>query len=165
MCTLAAGLVFGDDSEIIKQERLASVQTISGTGALAIGARFLRNFFRVGEGIHPAICIPDPTWENHVQVFENALLQVTKYRYLINGCQHDIDGMIADIRKLPEGSIVLLHAWYAYYGCHDNSAHNPTGVDPTPSSWNIIRDVMIEKRHLAFFDCAYQGFASGDLEK
>lgn len=44
-------------------------------------------------------------------------------------------------------------------------AHNPTGVDPTPEQWNVIADKMLEKKHYAFFDCAYQGFASGDLEK
>ncbi len=44
-------------------------------------------------------------------------------------------------------------------------AHNPTGVDPTPDQWKQIADVMVEKGHVTFFDSAYQGFASGDVDK
>ena len=29
----------------------------------------------------------------------------------------------------------------------------------------MIAQVILEKKHYAFFDCAYQGFASGDLDK
>merc|ERR1712072_290188 len=53
------------------------------------------------------------------------------------------------------GSVVLLHA----------CAHNPTGVDPTPAQWSGIADVCQAKGHLPFFDCAYQGYATGDLAK
>ena len=62
--------------------------------------------------------------------------------------------MLGDVQSMPEPSIVLLHA----------CAHNPTGVDPTQEQWGQIADVMLEKGHFAFFDCAYQGFASGDLD-
>ena len=44
-------------------------------------------------------------------------------------------------------------------------AHNPTGVDPTPKQWEEILDIVKTKNHFAAFDSAYQGFASGDLEK
>ena len=67
----------------------------------------------------------------------------------------DLDGMLAAIEKAPEGSIVLLHA----------CAHNPTGVDPTPDQWKQIADAVQKRRHFPFFDCAYQGFASGDLAR
>ena len=50
--------------------------------------------------------------------------------------------------------MILLHA----------CAHNPTGVDPTREEWKELAEVIISKHHYAFFDCAYQGFASGDLE-
>ncbi len=43
--------------------------------------------------------------------------------------------------------------------------HNPTGVDPTPEQWRGILRVVQQKRLLPFFDSAYQGFASGDLER
>lgn len=60
--------------------------------------------------------------------------------------------MVEDIKAMPEGSIVLLHA----------CAHNPTGVDPTPEQWKELSEVVKSKKHFAFFDMAYQGFASGD---
>eukprot|EP00955_Chlamydomonas_euryale_P082013 363662-Chlamydomonas_euryale.AAC.13 len=62
---------------------------------------------------------------------------------------------MADIESAPDGSIILLH------GC----AHNPTGIDPTPEQWQQIADLCIKKSHTPFFDVAYQGFATGDLEK
>lgn len=65
------------------------------------------------------------------------------------------EGMLEDIKNAPKGSIILLHA----------CAHNPTGCDPTPEQWNEIYQAILEKEHVAFFDSAYQGFASGDSEK
>lgn len=67
----------------------------------------------------------------------------------------DFEGMLQTMRNAPEGSIFVLHA----------CAHNPTGVDPTQEQWKDIAVVMREKGHFPFFDCAYQGFASGDLDK
>ena len=63
--------------------------------------------------------------------------------------------MIDVIDKAPEGSIILLHA----------CAHNPTGVDPTQEQWEQIAKTIRSKNHFPFFDCAYQGFASGDLAR
>ncbi|KAJ7559047.1 hypothetical protein O6H91_04G067300 [Diphasiastrum complanatum] len=62
--------------------------------------------------------------------------------------------MVEDIRAAPSGSLILLHA----------CAHNPTGVDPTPEQWEGLRQLIRNKRHLPFFDSAYQGFASGSLD-
>lgn len=67
----------------------------------------------------------------------------------------DFSGFMNSLESAPERSVFLLHA----------CAHNPTGVDPTPEQWEKISDVMLSKHHYAFFDCAYQGFASGDLDK
>ena len=66
----------------------------------------------------------------------------------------DFEGMTSTIKAAPEGSIILLHA----------CAHNPTGVDPTREQWKELAQVIRTKKHFPFFDCAYQGFASGDLE-
>ena len=63
--------------------------------------------------------------------------------------------MLADLEAAPARTIVVLHA----------CAHNPTGVDPSQEQWTRIADVMAAKQLVPFFDCAYQGFASGDLEK
>lgn len=67
----------------------------------------------------------------------------------------DYTGFIGALQSASDRSVFLLHA----------CAHNPTGVDPTEEQWKAIADVMIQKKHYAFFDCAYQGFASGDLDK
>jgi aspartate aminotransferase len=65
----------------------------------------------------------------------------------------DFDGFIGTLQSATPRSVFLLHA----------CAHNPTGVDPTRDQWKQIAEVIIAKNHYAFFDCAYQGFASGDL--
>lgn len=67
----------------------------------------------------------------------------------------DIDGLLEDIRNAPENSVIILHS----------CAHNPTGCDPTQEQWKLIADVMEEKKLFPILDCAYQGFASGDLDR
>lgn len=63
--------------------------------------------------------------------------------------------MIKFLENAVAGSLVLLHV----------CAHNPTGVDPTPAEWKQIAQVMKKNNLIPFFDSAYQGFATGDLEK
>jgi len=64
-------------------------------------------------------------------------------------------GLIGALENAPDRSVFLFHA----------CAHNPTGVDPTREQWKVIAEVIASKKHYSFFDCAYQGFASGDLDK
>jgi aspartate aminotransferase, mitochondrial len=148
--TAAATLAYGANSSALP--RLAITQSISGTGALRIGAAFLSRFFPGAKTIH----IPNPSWANHGAVFSDAGMKVEKYRYYNkNTIGLDFEGMIADIKAAPKGSMFLLHA----------CAHNPTGVDPTPEQWKEISVAVKEQGHYAFFDMAYQGFASGDIDK
>jgi aspartate aminotransferase len=89
-------------------------------------------------------------------VFKDSGLEVEKYRYYNKDTIGlDFEGLIADIKAAPAKSIFLLHA----------CAHNPTGIDPTEAQWREISKVMKEKEHFAFFDMAYQGFASGDTNR
>lgn len=67
----------------------------------------------------------------------------------------DLDGFLEDLNNAPENSVIILHA----------CAHNPTGCDPTHEQWTQIADVIEKRKLFPFFDSAYQGFASGDLEK
>ncbi|KAI0530041.1 aspartate aminotransferase [Xylaria digitata] len=146
----AAVLAYGKDSSAL--DRLAITQSISGTGALRIGAAFLERFYPGDKTIY----IPNPSWANHKAVFNDAGLKVQQYRYYDkNTIGLDFDGMVADIKAAPKGSIFLFHA----------CAHNPTGVDPTQEQWKEISQVVKEQGHYAFFDMAYQGFASGDTDK
>lgn len=148
----ALTLAYGPDSTPLKEDRIVITQTISGTGALRIGGAFLERFFPGAKTIY----IPNPSWANHAAVFKDSGLKVEKYRYYNKDTIGlDFDGMLADIKALPKGSIVLLHA----------CAHNPTGVDPTEEQWLKIAEVVKEGDHFPFFDMAYQGFASGDTDK
>lgn len=97
----------------------------------------------------------NPTWGNHGAVVKDAGLNVKQYKYYDAKTRGlDFNGMIADLSKCPAGSIILLHP----------CAHNPTGVDPTAANWRQIAAVCKEKNLFPFLDCAYQGYASGDLE-
>jgi len=128
------------------------LQTISGTGAVHLGALFLAKFYHVSKTVY----LSNPTWANHNQIFSNVHLGMQQYPYFSTKTKGlDFDGMISTIKSAPESSIILLHA----------CAHNPTGVDPTQEQWKEIAAVMREKSHFPFFDCAYQGFASGNLAK
>ncbi|KAI0466052.1 pyridoxal phosphate-dependent transferase [Xylaria cf. heliscus] len=132
-------------------ERLAITQSISGTGALRIGAAFLARFYPGDKTIY----IPNPSWANHKAVFNDAGLKVQQYSYYDkNTIGLDFTGMLADIKAAPKGSIFLFHA----------CAHNPTGVDPTQEQWREISQAVKDQGHFAFFDMAYQGFASGSTD-
>ncbi|OMP87117.1 Aspartate aminotransferase, cytoplasmic [Diplodia seriata] len=133
---------------------VTSLQTISGTGAVHLGALFLARFYNTKAD--KTVYFSNPTWANHNQIFTNVAFPVKTYPYFSTKTRGlDFDGMLSTIKGAPEGSIILLHA----------CAHNPTGVDPTQEQWKAIAEVIREKNHFPFFDCAYQGFASGDLAK
>lgn len=151
-CKAAAELAYGKNSPALAEGRVAVMQALSGTGALRVGAEFLKRFYNGSNVVY----VPNPTWANHHAIFERAGLEVRKYRYYKpETCGLDFDGMKEDLAGAPENAVVLLHA----------CAHNPTGVDPTPDQWNGILDVVKSRGLLPFFDSAYQGFASGDLDR
>ncbi|XP_055824983.1 aspartate aminotransferase, cytoplasmic [Solanum dulcamara] len=147
---LSAKLIFGADSPSIQENRVTTVQCLSGTGSLRVGAEFLARHYH-----EHTIYIPQPTWGNHPKVFTLAGLSVKYYRYYDPATRGlDFQGLLDDLTAAPAGAIVLLHA----------CAHNPTGVDPTIDQWEKIRQLMRSKGLLPFFDSAYQGFASGNLD-
>jgi aspartate aminotransferase len=128
--------------------RLSAVQALSGTGALRVGFEFINRF--VGEGT--PIYMPAPTWANHIPTAADAGLEVRTYRYYDKDTIGlDFAGLMQDVRDAPDGSFFLLHA----------CAHNPTGVDPSNDQWRELSAAFADKGHFAFFDSAYQGFASG----
>ncbi|EPS65848.1 aspartate aminotransferase, partial [Genlisea aurea] len=147
---LSAKLILGADSPAILENRVTTVQCLSGTGSLRVGAEFLSQHYP-----QKIIYIPQPTWGNHIKVFGVAGLSVKAYRYYDPTTRGlNFQGLLEDLQSAPSGSIVLLHA----------CAHNPTGVDPTPHQWDQIRQLVRSKELFPFFDSAYQGFASGDLD-
>ncbi|KAF8610196.1 aspartate aminotransferase [Ceratobasidium sp. AG-I] len=153
--TAAAKLVLGADSPAIAENRVASVQTISGTGANHLAALFLSRYYEWTDN-KPQVFLSDPTWINHFAIMRNVQINPLTYPYYDpKTIGLDYTGLTGALRDSPVRSVFLLHA----------CAHNPTGVDPTAEQWKEIADLMLEKGHYAFFDSAYQGFASGDLDK
>ena len=139
--------LFGRDSDVIATGRAVTVQAVGGTGALKVGADFLRRFAPGAQ-----VWISDPSWENHRALFEGAGFTVNTYTYF-DATTHGLDfaGMIAALEQIPAGSVVVLHA----------CCHNPTGVDPTPAQWPRIIDLVRARGLVPFLDIAYQGFGDG----
>ncbi|CAM6128708.1 unnamed protein product [Calypogeia fissa] len=150
---LSALLILGEDSPAIAEKRVVTAQALSGTGSLRVGGEFIARHY----GGTKIIYVPNPTWGNHNKIFPLAGLETRSYRYYDPSTRGlDYKGMLEDLRAAPNGAVVLLHA----------CAPNPTGVDPTQEEWEGIRQVVrSEKKLLPFFDSAYQGFASGSLDK
>jgi len=149
---LCRDLIFGECAAV-SENRVSSLQALSGTGALRIVAEFVKT--HLPAEAHEIWC-SDPTWGNHPAIFAKAGLTPKVYPYWNAETKGiNIEGMLECLRtQATEGSMVLLHA----------CAHNPTGVDPTREQWAEIARVMKERRLIPLMDSAYQGYASGDLD-
>lgn len=147
---LARDLILGSDCPATAEGRVVTLQTLSGTGSLRIGAECCKAFLNP-----PCAYVSRPTWGNHNTIFEKAGMQVKSYAYWKESTRGlDLEGMLADLDQAPAGSVIVLHA----------CAHNPTGVDPTPAQWDQIADFLSTRNLTLYFDSAYQGFATGDLD-
>ncbi|MEX8495508.1 aromatic amino acid transaminase [Sphaerotilus sp.] len=143
-------LLFGAGHEAVTSGRTVTLQTLGGSGALKVGADFLRKYFPGS-----AVWISDPTWDNHRAIFEGAGFTVNTYPYYdpaTGGLR--FDAMLETVRGLPARSVVLLHA----------CCHNPTGVDLTAAQWAELMPVLVERDLIPFVDIAYQGFGDGVQE-
>lgn len=140
-------LVFGKESPLLAAGRVATSQTIGGSGALRVGADLLHRLLP-----HATIAISNPSWENHRAVFGAAGFDVVEYAYF-DPATHGVDfaGMLADLDKLQPGTVVLLHA----------CCHNPTGADLTVAQWKQVAELLKERQLFPFIDMAYQGFDKG----
>ncbi|XP_032889960.1 aspartate aminotransferase, cytoplasmic [Amblyraja radiata] len=153
----ACEIILGADSPAISGHRKGGVQCLGGTGALRLGAEFLRAWYNGTNNSATPVYVSAPTWGNHNGVFGTAgFTDIRSYRYWDPAKRGlHLQGLLDDMENAPEYSIMILHA----------CAHNPTGTDPTPEEWKKIAEVMKKKSLFPFFDSAYQGFASGDLDK
>lgn len=141
------GLLFGADSAAIAENRIATIQTLGGSGALKVGADFLKNYFPESE-----VWVSNPTWDNHVAIFTGAGFKTHTYPYFDAATrQVDFDGMCATLNSLTAKSIVLLHP----------CCHNPTGVDLTTAQWDKVIEIIQARDLIPFLDIAYQGFGQG----
>ncbi|EPL8199085.1 aromatic amino acid transaminase [Klebsiella aerogenes] len=142
-----APLLFGADHPVLKQNRVASIQTLGGSGALKVGADFLKRYFPQSR-----VWVSDPTWENHIAIFEGAGFEVSTYPWFddeTNGVR--FEAFLAKLQTLPERDIVLLHP----------CCHNPTGADLSNSQWDEVVNVLKARNLIPFLDIAYQGFGAG----
>jgi aromatic-amino-acid transaminase len=140
-------LLFGAGSEALLKKRVATVQTLGGSGALKVGADFLRRSFPEAQ-----VWVSDPTWDNHVAIFEGAGFRTHTYPYFDAGTRSvNFDAMLKALGQLPAQSIVLLHP----------CCHNPTGSDLRNAQWDEVIALLQERGLIAFLDIAYQGFGGG----
>jgi len=143
-------LLFGVDSALLAANRVATAQTIGGSGALRIGAELLKASLA-----HARIALSRPSWENHRAIFTAAGFEVGDYAWFDPATRGvDVAGLKADLAQLPPGTAVLLHA----------CCHNPTGADLSRDEWKEIAAILAERRLFPFIDMAYQGFANGLAE-
>jgi len=143
-------LLFGKDSPLLAAGRVATTQTVGGSGALRVGAELLRKALP-----HATLALSNPSWENHRAVFSAAGFEVVDYTYF-DAASHGLDfaGMLADLGELQPGTTVLLHA----------CCHNPTGADLTVEQWKQVAALLKERQLFPFVDMAYQGFDKGIAE-
>lgn len=140
-------LVFGGGSPLLAAGRVVTVESLGGTGALKVGADYLRRLLP-----QAAVHISDPSWENHRALFESAGFTVASYPYYDTATQGvAFAAMKAALGSLAPGSIVVLHA----------CCHNPTGADLTEMQWREVVELVRAHDLVAFIDMAYQGFADG----
>lgn len=140
-------LVLGQDSQARRDGRAVTIQTLGGSGALKVGADFLKKYFPESD-----IWVSQPTWENHIAIFNGAGIESHFYPYFdakTNGV--NVPAMLEELNKLPAKSIVLLHP----------CCHNPTGADLTPAEWDQVIEVLKKQDLIPFLDIAYQGFGQG----
>jgi aromatic-amino-acid transaminase len=141
------GLLFGKESDIVGSGRAATFQCLGGTGALRVGADYLKALLP-GSTVY----ISDPSWENHRQLFEAVGFKVDTYAYYDPATRGvNFAAMKASLAAMPPKSIVLLHA----------CCHNPTGADLTAAQWQEVVAAIKERDLVAYLDMAYQGFAEG----
>lgn len=140
-------LLFGADAPALAEKRVATAQTVGGSGALKVGADFLAAYFGKAQ-----VWICDPTWDNHRAIFGGAGFKVNSYPYYSQTLKHvDFEAMQAAISAIPAGDIVVLHA----------CCHNPTGADLSEEQWRALAKTIHSRGLLPFFDIAYQGFGNG----
>jgi aromatic-amino-acid transaminase len=140
-------LLLGNDSALIADGRVVTAQALGGTGALKIGADFLKRL-----NPNAKVAISDPSWENHRALFEYAGFDVINYPYY-DAASHGLnfDAMLAALNGYAAGTIVVLHA----------CCHNPTGVDMSPAQWSQVVETVKARALVPFLDIAYQGFGDG----
>ena len=137
-------LLFGKEAQVLKENRVATIATLGGSGALKVGAEFIHEWFPQSK-----CYVSDPTWSNHIAIFEGCDVEVGTYPYYDTATSCiKFDEMIDFIGQLNKHDVILLHP----------CCHNPTGMDLTPEQWDQVLEVIQSRELIPFMDIAYQGF-------
>ena len=137
-------LLFGAQSEVVQSKRAVTIHSPGGTGGLRVGADLIKKFKPEAK-----IWVSTPTWANHKGIFTAAGFAIEDYPYYDRATKGvDFDAMLAALKQVPAGDVVLLHV----------CCHNPTGVDLSAAQWDEVVQVATEAGWLPFLDFAYQGF-------
>lgn len=70
-------LIFGAEFAAIKEHRIASAQSISGTGALRVAAEFIKSQIPQVRDAY----LSSPSWTNHFNIFSAAGFAIKEYAY------------------------------------------------------------------------------------
>ncbi|KFY84215.1 hypothetical protein V500_09499 [Pseudogymnoascus sp. VKM F-4518 (FW-2643)] len=138
------------DTAAFREDRIATCQSLSGTGALNLAASALKK----ANASNGVVYITEPTWSNHELLFQSSGFQVYKLPYYKDGT-FDSDAYMSALRTAIPGSAIVLHS----------CAHNPTGCDPTRAQWKEVASVMKERKLFPILDSAYLGFNSGSVDE
>ena len=144
---LTQKLTLGNNHTAIKENRLSSVQTPGGCGALRVGAELIKR-------ANPActIWVSEPTWANHIPLLGNTGLKIVEYPYYSPETQSlRRQEMFEKLKTVPANDIVLVH------GC----CHNPCGVDLGIEDWETLVELVNKQGFIPFVDLAYQGLGKG----
>eukprot|EP00056_Hartaetosiga_gracilis_P012694 m.203399 g.203399 ORF g.203399 m.203399 type:complete len:386 (+) comp13730_c1_seq1:858-2015(+) len=145
-------LVLGPNSASLQEHRAVGVQAISGTGSLRLVGEFIASVGSLKKTVH----LPNPTWANHKNIFSSCGFDIETYHYFDEKENKlDFGNLKKALRAIPKGDVLVFHA----------CAHNPTGVDTSIDEWKTVAEICKERDFVVVFDCAYLGFASGDMDE
>jgi len=145
---LAQNLAFSEQHPCVQDKSIATIQTLGGSGALKVGADFIKHYFP-----NASIWLSDPSWENHAAIFSGSGLKLNYYPYYSANSADNLcfAETLHTISTIPQGDVILLHA----------SCHNPTGTDWSRTQWEELIALINQRGLIVFFDMAYQGFGEG----
>lgn len=145
--TLMTELAFGAGHSAILANRIRTVSTPGGTGALRVAGDFIKRC-----NPNAVLWVSDPTWANHIGLFEAAGITVKTYPYYdYDSKSLKFDEMLAALSQVSPDDVVLFHA----------CCHNPSGMDFTTEQWDKVVALTRDQGFTPLIDMAYQGFGDG----
>lgn len=145
--TLMTELAFGANHSALLANRIRTVSTPGGTGALRVAGDFIKRC-----NPNAVLWVSDPTWANHIGLFEAAGITVKTYPYYdYDSKSLKFDEMLAALSQVSPDDVVLFHA----------CCHNPSGMDLTTEQWDKVVALTKEQGFTPLIDMAYQGFGDG----